>query len=106
MSNELGQKLKDLRMANNIKRSAIANLLNVSVSAVSMWENGDRTPRIEQIKRLADIYGCSFEYIVGECAEELNKLSIKQYLLLEMINRLTDEQIEILSNFLGTMLKP
>ena len=105
MKKALGERLKELRQAKNIKRSAIAVLLQVSVSAVSMWENGDRTPKLEQIKRLAEIYGCSVEYIVGDCAEEINKLSIKQYLLLEMINRLSDSQVEILLDFLLTITK-
>jgi transcriptional regulator with XRE-family HTH domain len=55
MSNaELGQKLRDLR--GNRPRAEVADAIGVTVSALSMYENGQRVPR-DQIKvKFAEYY--------------------------------------------------
>lgn len=40
----------------NIPREIVANAVGVSVSAISMYENGARVPRDEVKIRLADYY--------------------------------------------------
>lgn len=58
MSNaEIGAKLRELR--GNTSREEVAKAVNVSVSAIQMYENGARIPRDETKVKLAEYYGCS-----------------------------------------------
>lgn len=44
-------------------RAEVAAALNLSVSAVAMYENGDRIPRDETKLKIAEYYGKSVEEI-------------------------------------------
>lgn len=58
MSNaEIGAKLRKLR--GNTPREEVAKAVDVSVSAIQMYENGARIPRDETKIKLAKYYGCS-----------------------------------------------
>lgn len=57
---KVGEKLLALR--GNTPREQIASAVNISVSALAMYELGERTPRDEVKLALAQHYGCS----VGE----------------------------------------
>lgn len=56
-------KLKELRKLNNMSQQELASLLNVSRSAVAMWESGTE-PSHEMLKRLADVFSVTVDYIL------------------------------------------
>lgn len=56
--------LKDLRMLNKCKQLQIVNKMNISKGCISLWENGKRQPKIEQLPKLAEILNCSITEIV------------------------------------------
>ena len=41
----------------NMPRAEVAKIIGISVSALGMYENGDRVPRDEIKERLAALYG-------------------------------------------------
>ena len=57
----IAQKLINLR--GDKLQLEVAKAVGISVSALSMYENGERIPRDEIKKRLADYYGTSVEAI-------------------------------------------
>ncbi len=60
MSNaEMGARLRMLR--GEKPRSEVAEKLGCSVSAIQMYENGERIPRDETKKKIAELYGVSVE---------------------------------------------
>lgn len=58
---KIGKKLKDLR--GNRKIDEVAEALNVSKSALCMYERGERIPRDEIKVRISQYYGHSIEEI-------------------------------------------
>lgn len=58
---EIGERLRKLR--GEIDRSTVAQRCGISVSAVSMYENGIRVPRDEIKVKLASFYGKTVESI-------------------------------------------
>lgn len=56
--------LKSLRLENKKSRQEIATALNVSIQAVSHYENGIRKINIEQVLILSKLYECSTEEII------------------------------------------
>ncbi|CUH97188.1 hypothetical protein P22_3315 [Propionispora sp. 2/2-37] len=61
----LGQKLKDLRLSNNLKLEHVGAKFNVTKQTVSHWEKGERTPSLEMATALAEYYDVSLDYLVG-----------------------------------------
>ncbi len=57
----IGKRLKELRGERN--RGAVAKSLNISLSALAMYERGERIPRDEVKKRFSELYGKSVQEI-------------------------------------------
>lgn len=58
---KIGNKLKELR--GSLSREELAIKLGVSLSAIQMWESGERVPRDAQKIALAKFYGVTVESI-------------------------------------------
>lgn len=57
----IGQKIKELRESKNISREKFANSVDISTSALSMYETGQRIPRDEVKLRIARYLGTTIE---------------------------------------------
>lgn len=95
MIKELPQKLKELRVANNLTQKAVADKLNLSASIVSGYETGERTPSTEILLALSYLYHCSTDYLLGKTNEQPE-------IVLD-ITGLTQQQIQALSALIDTM---
>ena len=58
--NNIGDKLKKLRIKNEMSQLELANLLHVSNKTISSWENNRTMPDINFIFKLCDIFHTSF----------------------------------------------
>ena len=63
--NILGQNIRSHRKRNNLTQKELGEKLNVSASAVRMWEKNGNRPPLETLKRAADIFNISFAELVG-----------------------------------------
>lgn len=57
----IGKKIKNLREENNISRENFAKAVEISQSALSMYEMGRRIPRDEVKLRIARFFNTSIE---------------------------------------------
>lgn len=64
MSTNLANKLKILRKERNIQQEKLATFLNVSVQAVSKWENGNTCPDISLLPDIARFYGITVDELL------------------------------------------
>lgn len=60
----LGVRLATARLKRDIRQAAVATALNVSVSAVSQWENDSTAPELEKIRKLAEMYRVPSGWII------------------------------------------
>jgi transcriptional regulator with XRE-family HTH domain len=61
----VGQRIRALRLANNMTQDEFAAKLNVSRSAIAQWET-DRAGQIrENLERISKILGTSLAYLVS-----------------------------------------
>ena len=60
----MGTRLKELRMNAGYTGEEVGRILQVSKSAISMWEKDLRSPSADLIERFAEIYGVSTDYII------------------------------------------
>lgn len=90
MINGLGERLQKQRLALKLSQREVAKALNASASVISNYESGERTPSIEALMSLADLYRCSTDYLLGiEKTDSINcvdtsMLTANQKSLLQM----------------------
>lgn len=65
----LNVRLASLRENRGYSTRELAEMLGVSQSSVSLWEKGERKPDYDKIIKLADIYGVSTDYLLGNDAD-------------------------------------
>lgn len=104
-----GQKLKTLREEKGMLQSELAKLLNLAPSSISMYEKDERDPDTDTLKRIAEIFNVSTDYLLGLNESEtlnqpieiaanmgdkadLSEMSEKdKQFILDMINRLKNK---------------
>ncbi|MFZ5642573.1 MAG: helix-turn-helix domain-containing protein [Bacillota bacterium] len=60
------KRLKELRTKNDISQEELGLIVNLSKSTISLYESGKREPDYETLKKLADYFGCSTDYLLGK----------------------------------------
>lgn len=58
-------RLKELRKSKGLLQKDIAKFLNIAVSTYSYWEVGKYDIDNENLKKLADYYNVSIDYLLG-----------------------------------------
>lgn len=86
------ERLKMLRDDKGFTQQQLAEVLNITVSSVSHYENGSRQPSIEILIRLADVMNVSIDYLVGTTntnilPKEMNKQYCKGISTGELLQR-------------------
>lgn len=66
----LPDRLKELRMSQNLSQSEVAKKLSISPSIVSGYETGERTPSAENLLSLSYLYKCSVDYLLGKSNDQ------------------------------------
>ena len=57
-------RLRECRERKQANQSEVANVLSVTKSTVSLWENGDTLPDARSISKLAQYYGVSCDFLL------------------------------------------
>lgn len=91
MINGLAERLVEQRHKRNLNQKEVAGYLKVAPSLISNYEHAERSPSIENLVALANLYHCTTDYLLG--IESKNKQKID-------VSMLNDLQIELLQNFL------
>ena len=63
--NIFSDRLKALKMANNVTSIAIAKALNITKQSVHTWESMKTIPSADKLLELADYFDVSLDYLVG-----------------------------------------
>lgn len=58
------EQLKKLRTEKNLSQDALAEKLYISRQSISKWENGDATPDLENLIKLAEILDVSLDQLI------------------------------------------
>lgn len=68
----IGEKIQQLRKANNLSQEQLAVQLEVSRQAVSKWELNESTPDTDKIIQISRIFSVSTDYLLLENPEAAN----------------------------------
>ena len=103
-----GKRLKEARKNLGYSLEKVAELCGIQqYQTVSSWENGNSTPSIEKLIKLADLYDCEIGYLIGEydckrrtidSVEKITGLSEKAVESLERDNFFKKERITTINH--------
>ena len=81
MNINVGEKVKELRMANGLTQSGLAEKIGVTTSAVSSYEVSARQPSYDVLVKISRIFNVTTDYLLGKSDKDVidvTELSIKQ----------------------------
>ena len=75
---ELGNRIKELRKAQNINQDELAEKLFVSRQTISNWENDKSYPDIQSVLLLSEIFGVSVDQLLKGDVEKMERIITEQ----------------------------
>lgn len=61
----VGEKIQELRKQKGLSQESLGNMLNISRQTVSLWENNQTYPTLDNLLLLKDIFGVSADELLG-----------------------------------------
>ena len=61
----LGKRIKELRIEKGLTQPQLAQLIGVSNGIISIWENDINEPKATYIKRLAETFNVSADFLLN-----------------------------------------
>ncbi|MBQ7284334.1 MAG: helix-turn-helix transcriptional regulator [Oscillospiraceae bacterium] len=100
-----GDIIKKLRETNNISQKQLAQILNVSTSAVGKWEGkGNVIPSAEFLIEIADYFNVSVDFLLRGTSQNNEKLSAIDFEFISLFSQLSDaEQKIVLAEIKGIL---
>lgn len=96
MTIKLGERLKDLRKANNLTQIQVAEKIGLTDSVVSFYERQERAPSPEVLVRFAELYHVSTDYLLGIEKNDDKHLNVAG---------LSEKEIAVLKEFVDMLRK-
>ena len=90
----LAERLRYLRLENHYSQIWLAKRLGYSPSVISAYETGERTPSVQALIALADVYHVSVDYLLGRSAPRQPQLDL---------TGLTTQQVAALQTIVSAM---
>ena len=101
----LGNRLRGLRKDKKHKQEVLCIELKCRKSTISLYENNKRFPDIYTLKKIAQFYNVSTDYLLGLTDEKYNTASKKFESLMKIYSTLTEEQIDELISKAQNIIK-
>lgn len=108
MENNFASNLKHLRIQNNMTQEELGKKLAKDYSTIGKWENGTRSPIMEDVIRIAEYFNISLQELISgkigiNDSPTYQKTNYKQVLLnrglIDENNNLTEEDAKKLIDF-------
>lgn len=94
---KFGENLKKLRISKDMTQLEVAELIGVSKSAISMYENSQREPSFEILESIADHFNVPLSSLISEEDAALFSASSISTIAAHAIDDLTEEeQLELI----------
>lgn len=106
----LGGKIKKLRKEKGLTLKQLGELLNLGESTMSMYESGNRSPDYDTLAKLAKIFNCSTDYLLGQSdyknycdySSEITEVSPKHFVKIPIIGVIrAGDPILAIENIIG-----
>lgn len=71
---QLGMRLRTLREGLGLSQEKFAKIIGSTQSSINRYENGQSTPTVELLRKYADYFDVSMDYIFVRCNDRQGKL--------------------------------
>ncbi len=71
---QLGNRLRSLRESIGLSQAKFADVIGSTQSSINRYENGQATPTVDLLRKYADYFDVSMDYIFARCDEPQGKL--------------------------------
>lgn len=91
----IGDKIKSLRIADGLTQQELADKLGISKVAISNWELNKGNPNYDTLKKIADIFSVSTDFLLDyNYKHNINiKIDYKNKTIKKVIEMLKDKNI-------------
>ncbi len=104
--------LRTLRKQHQLSMKALGNIVGVAESTISLYENEKREPDLSTLKKIADYFGVSVDYILGRDEMESIPVQPKKNTVISIgrggerrVHELSDEDAAFVDAFLEKLSK-
>lgn len=73
----IGANLKEMRQSRGLSQTQVANYLGIDQTTLSKIENGTRTIGVVMLEKLAALYFCSLDQLLGEAPKSPNAIAFR-----------------------------
>lgn len=81
------QKLKELRISHRLTQAQLAKEIGIGVSTIGMYESNIRNPSFSTLLKIANYFGVSIDYLVGDSSKQTSDVT-------DVIEQLKDLSLE------------
>ncbi|WP_271629040.1 helix-turn-helix domain-containing protein [Caldicellulosiruptor sp. DIB 104C] len=89
---KIGKRLQELRKQRGFTQEQVAKYLGITQEQLSHYENGKREVSVDILLQLARLYGCDYNYLLGE-EQNLNE----QIAINFRADEISDEDLEVIA---------
>lgn len=68
----IGKRVRELRVKNKLSQQELGDAVGVTKVSICGYESGTRIPNLEKLIKLADVLGCTTDYLLGREIEVNN----------------------------------
>ena len=105
LNNYFSKNLKYIRKKKNIDQQVMAEDLGVAQSTLSCWENGIRTPKIEQILDIANYFNVKIDIVSRDYSQDESNSFDEYAVLFDKYKELSNDDKELIKNIIETRKK-
>lgn len=98
---DLGRKITELRKQKSWSQNELAKNIEVSREIVGRYERNDAVPSIDIANRMANAFGVSLDYLVGNSDQEMDKATLNR---IQEVAKLSPKEKELVFEFLDAFI--
>ncbi|HER6148902.1 TPA: helix-turn-helix transcriptional regulator [Streptococcus pyogenes] len=105
---QLGDRIRKLREGRNMTQTELSEILGMKTyTTVSKWEKNENFPKGKDLKKLAEIFNVTSDYLLGLTDSKLGKITIQneQPEIVSIYNQLEQPRQEKVLNFANEQLE-
>ena len=99
----VGKRIRQYRIARNMKQEDLADKTNLSVTYIGMIERGEKSPRLETFVSIVNALGVTSDALLSDVT--ITGYKIKDSMLSDKLDRISYEDREIVYDLIDTILK-
>ena len=111
MKEQLGNRIKQLRLEKRIPQKDLAESIGISPSTIGMYEQNRRVPDADTLIKLSTYFGVTIDYLLGKTEQkekptkEEGELSERDKQLIDLISALPDHKLQQVLDFAKYLLE-